>query len=189
MGERLNDSGLTRVLQKIKTLFVLNSKDSDGMVLKGSGQANKVWKTNAQGEPAWRDEETGTVTVTDNNPTLAWNTKSKVGTINGTDLNVTMPANPDTWRPVVDGLTSSDADKSLSANQGRMLKSMLDTLITAQGNKMNGILVSGANDGRVVIAFKYSQLPVITSVLQVVFASNYIRVDMTDGTTKQVALT
>lgn len=130
MGERLNDSGLTRVLQKIKTLFVLNSKDSDGMVLKGSGQANKVWKTNAQGEPAWRDEETGTVTVTDNNPTLVWNTQSKVGTINGTDLHVAMPENPDTWRPVVDGLTSSDADKSLSAKQGKILNDRIENLRT-----------------------------------------------------------
>jgi hypothetical protein len=34
--------------------------------------------------------------VSDNNPTLAWGTKSKVGTIDGVDLNVTMPANPNT---------------------------------------------------------------------------------------------
>lgn len=32
--------------------------------------------------------------VTDNNPTLAWGTKSKVGTVGSTDLNVTMPAKP-----------------------------------------------------------------------------------------------
>lgn len=32
--------------------------------------------------------------VTDNNPTLAWSTKSKVGTVGSTDLNVTMPAKP-----------------------------------------------------------------------------------------------
>lgn len=35
-------------------------------------------------------------TVTDNNPTLAWGTKSKVATIGGTAINVTMPANPNT---------------------------------------------------------------------------------------------
>lgn len=32
--------------------------------------------------------------VTDNNPTLAWGTKSKVATIDGVDINVTMPSNP-----------------------------------------------------------------------------------------------
>lgn len=35
-------------------------------------------------------------TVTDNNPTLAWGTKSKVATIGSTEINVTMPANPNT---------------------------------------------------------------------------------------------
>ena len=32
--------------------------------------------------------------VTDNNPTLSWGQKSKVATIGSTDINVTMPANP-----------------------------------------------------------------------------------------------
>ena len=32
--------------------------------------------------------------VTDNNPTLDWNTTSKVGSVGSTDLRVTMPANP-----------------------------------------------------------------------------------------------
>lgn len=33
-------------------------------------------------------------TVTDNNPSLTWGTKSKVATIGGNEINVTMPANP-----------------------------------------------------------------------------------------------
>ena len=35
-----------------------------------------------------------TVSVTDGNPTLAWGTQSTVGTVQGTDLHVKMPANP-----------------------------------------------------------------------------------------------
>ena len=37
-----------------------------------------------------------TYTFTANNPTLAWNTTSKIGTIGGVEFNVKMPANPNT---------------------------------------------------------------------------------------------
>lgn len=37
-----------------------------------------------------------TYTFTSDNPTLAWNTTSKIGTIGGVEFNITMPANPDT---------------------------------------------------------------------------------------------
>lgn len=41
----------------------------------------------------WTDT---TYSFTDNNPTLAWSTKSKVATVGGVDIHVTMPANPNT---------------------------------------------------------------------------------------------
>ena len=34
--------------------------------------------------------------------------------------------NPNTWRPVVDNLTSTATDQSLSANQGMVLKGLVD---------------------------------------------------------------
>ena len=42
--------------------WVANSKDTDGYVLKGSGQANKVWKTDNAGNPGWRQDSDHLVT-------------------------------------------------------------------------------------------------------------------------------
>ena len=33
-----------------------NTKDQEGYVIKGSGMVNKVWKTDANGNPGWRDD-------------------------------------------------------------------------------------------------------------------------------------
>ena len=47
-----------------RTASNYNSATEDGIVTKGQGQAGKVWKTDAQGNPAWRDD--ASVTVQDN---------------------------------------------------------------------------------------------------------------------------
>jgi hypothetical protein len=59
--------------------------------------------------------------------------------INGTSCSLT---DTNTWRPVVDNLTSTDTDKSLSANQGKVLKGYIDTLngyFDASGNAKSAL--------------------------------------------------
>ena len=58
-------------------------------------------------------------------------TASNASTVNGHTVNSNVPANAkftdtNTWRPIQDNLTSSSTSESLSANQGRILKSLVD---------------------------------------------------------------
>lgn len=46
--------------------------------------------------------------------------------------------NPNTWRPVIDNLTSTATDKSLSANQGKVLKDTIDSALSlTQGSNIS----------------------------------------------------
>ena len=51
---------------------------------------------------------------------------------------VTWVSNPNTWRDVIDNLTSTATDKSLSANQGKVLKDTIDSALPlTQGSNIS----------------------------------------------------
>ena len=58
-------------------------------------------------------------------------TASNAATVNGHTVNSNVPSNAkftdtNTWRPIQDNLTSTSTSESLSANQGRVLKGLID---------------------------------------------------------------
>lgn len=60
-----------------------------------------------------------TYSFVDANPNLTWGTTSKVATVGGVDIHVTMPANPNTWRPLGTGANDACAGNDARLSNAR----------------------------------------------------------------------
>lgn len=129
-----------------KTIAFTDSKVSSAGYADSAGSANSVAWGNVSGRPSSMPaSDVYSWAKASSKPSYSWSEISgrpsslpanggNASTVNGHTVNANVPAgavftDTNTWRPVVNNLTSTSTDQSLSAAQGKILKDKLDKLI------------------------------------------------------------
>lgn len=139
-----------------KYTWVANTKTADGYVTKGDGHANKVWKTDARGNPAWREDDVG---ITGINISSAGQTFSV-----GEEISISTPSNDILITQDTDNengillrlaraiAASKNAESSALATVG-VVDEKIGDLDYTDPNKQTGYYISGVTqtDGKIAV--------------------------------------
>lgn len=168
----------------------LNTVSANGLVTKGSGHANKVWKTDASGNPAWMDDAdttyTGTAPINVSGTAISHNNSGVTAASYGPTANVTGTNNTTIAVPQITvdakGHVTSAASRTLTnkdTTYGAATTSAAGLMSAAQVTKLNSIGAHSTNSDSVTLANNTEvtrlSLPVSGKTIvtvHVVFANN-----------------
>lgn len=148
----LSNAGLSYFFGKLKTIFAPISHGHGGATQSAAGFMSAADKKKLDGIAEGANKyslPTATSNVLGGVKTGA-NITSNSGVLSVTAANVTnalgyTPPKQDTntWRPVVNSLTSSAADQSLAANQGKILNESKAAMIVLTNENLNDVVTPG----------------------------------------------
>lgn len=150
--EYLSNAGLSYFFGKLKTIFAPISHGHGGATQSAAGFMSAADKKKLDGIAEGANKyslPTATSNVLGGVKTGA-NITNSSGVLSVTAANVTnalgyIPPKQDTntWRPVVNSLTSSAADQSLAANQGKILNESKAAMIVLTNENLNDVVTPG----------------------------------------------
>lgn len=148
----LNNAGLSYFFGKLKTIFAPISHGHGGATQSAAGFMSAADKKKLDGIAEGANKyslPTATSNVLGGVKTGA-NITNNSGVLSVTAANVTnalgyTPPKQDTntWRPVVNSLTSSAADQSLAANQGKILNESKAAMVVLTNENLNDVVTPG----------------------------------------------